>query len=105
LSITLIKSKSNCAGCKRYVAGSFIAFPKKFVENPLVIGSFLLESNQQFVLQIQESSNSPVIGCQLSICVQCVSGFEYSGVKEFALNLGQKVCLLQGKNLVRDRAR
>jgi len=48
----LVKSKSNRAGKKRYVAGSFIAFPEKFVENPLVIDSHFIENNQQVVMQI-----------------------------------------------------
>jgi len=99
----LVKSKSNRAGKKRYVAGSFIAFPEKFVENPLVIDSQFIENNQQVVMQIRDHSELPVIGCQSSIRVQRVSGLEYSSVKQFALHLGQKVCSLKGKNSVRDK--
>jgi len=73
------------------------------VENPLVIDSCFIENNQQVVMQIRESSESPVIGCQSSICVQCVSGVEYSRVKQFALRLGERVCSLQGKSSVRDK--
>ena len=99
----LVKSKSNRAGKKRYVDGSFIAFPEKFVENPLVIDSCFIENNQQVVIQIRESSESPVIGCQSSIRVQRVSGVEYSRVRQFALRLGERVCSLQGKSSVRDK--
>jgi len=41
---------SNHAGCKRYVSGSFIAFPEMFLDNPLVTDSSLIEQNQQVVL-------------------------------------------------------
>jgi len=50
----LIKSTSNHAGCKRYVSGSSIAFPETFVENPLVIDSFLIDNNQQVVTVIHQ---------------------------------------------------
>jgi len=48
----LHKSTNNRAGCKRYVNGSFIAFPEMFLDNPLVIDSSLIEHNQQVVLRI-----------------------------------------------------
>jgi len=54
----LHKSTNNLAGCKRYVNGSFIAFPEMFLDNPLVIDSLLIEYNQQVVLHIQEKSDS-----------------------------------------------
>jgi len=46
----LSKSTNNCSGCKRYVSGSFIAFPEMFLDNPLVTDSSLIEQNQQVVL-------------------------------------------------------
>jgi len=48
----LAKSNSNCAGCKHYVPGSFIAFPEQFMDNPLVIDSYLINSNQQILIQV-----------------------------------------------------
>jgi len=45
---------NNHAGCKRYVSGSFIAFPEIFLDKPLVIDSSLIEHNQQVVLHIWE---------------------------------------------------
>jgi len=48
----LKKSTSNKAGCKRYVTGSFIAYPEKFVENPLVVDSYLINNDKQFLLPV-----------------------------------------------------
>jgi len=62
----LMKSTSNKAGCKRYVTGSFIAYPETFVENPLVVDSFLINNDKQFLIQVQEESLSPIIGTQSS---------------------------------------
>jgi len=93
---------SNCAGCKRYVSGSFIAFPEMFLDKPLVIDSSFIEHNQQVVLLIWEKSDSAVIGLQSSINIQHVSGLEYIHLKQRAIKLGQKVKSLQGNNCVRD---
>jgi len=46
------KSTSNKAGCKRYIPGSFIAFPEKVVENPLVIDSCLIDERSQALVQV-----------------------------------------------------
>ena len=48
----LKKSTNNKAGCKRYVTGSFIAYPEKFVENPLVVDSYLINNDKQFLLPV-----------------------------------------------------
>jgi len=66
----LAKSNSDCAGSKHYVPGSFIAFPEQFLENPLVIDSYIINNNQQILIQVQEKSDLPIIGLQSSICVQ-----------------------------------
>ena len=66
----LTKSNSNKAGCKRYVNGSFIAYPETFVQNPLVVDSYLISNDKQFLIQVQEDSLSPVIGTQSSIRIQ-----------------------------------
>jgi len=99
----LTKSKSNKAGCKRYVTGSFIAYPETFVQNPLVVDSYLISNDKQFLIQVQEDSLSPVIGTQSSIRIQHIEGVEYCKIRESALRLGKKVASLRGKNSVRDK--
>jgi len=99
----LRKSTNNCAGCKRYINGSFIAFPEMFLLNPLVIDSSLIERNQQVVMQICEQSDSAVIGLQSSIRIQHISGVEYSSLRQTALKLGQEIKSLHGNNSVRDK--
>ena len=99
----LHKSTNNRAGCKRYVNGSFIAFPEMFLENPLVIDSSLIDQNQQVVLQIREKNDSAVIGLQSSIRIQHINGVEYSCLKQSALKLGQEIKSLHGNNCVRDK--
>jgi len=44
----LSKLNSNWAGCKHFVHGSFIAYPEKYIKNPLVINSFLIGNKYQF---------------------------------------------------------
>jgi len=99
----LRKSTNNHAGCKRYVNGSFIAFPEMFLENLLVIDSSLIDHNQQVVLQIREKNDSAVIGLQSSIQIQHINGVEYSSLKQSALKLGQEIKSLHGNNCVRDK--
>jgi len=45
-------SKSFRAGCKRFVPGSFVAYPERYVNNPLVIDSNFIESNKQVLLHV-----------------------------------------------------
>ena len=99
----LLQSKSNRAGCKRFVSGSFIAYPEKSVKNPLVIDSFLLDNHQQIVIQVREKSFAPVIEVQSSIRIQHMVGKEFCCLRQSALRLGKKVSELHGKNSVRDK--
>ena len=59
--------KSFRAGCKRFVPGSFIACPEKYVDNPLVVDSSFIEKDKQVLLHVQEQSTSLVIGVQSTI--------------------------------------
>jgi len=55
-----VHSNSNKAGSKHYVPGSFIAFPEKYLENPLVINSFLIGKDEQVLIQVQEKNLLPI---------------------------------------------
>jgi len=71
-------SKSYRAGCKRFVPGSFVAYPEKYVDNPLVVDSSFIEKDKQVLLHVQEQSASLVIGVQSTIRIQRFSGSKYS---------------------------
>jgi len=68
---------SNQAGSKHFVPGSFIAFPEKCLENPLVIDSFLIGKDEQVLIQVQEENSSPIIDIQSTICIQHMVGKDY----------------------------
>jgi len=73
----LLESPSNQAGSKHYVSGSFIAYPEKYLENPLVIDSFLIKNNQQILTQVKEKNTSAIIDVQSTIHVQHMVGKDY----------------------------
>jgi len=81
----LSKSISNKAGCKRYVPGSFIAYPEKFMPNPVVVDSYLINNNQQLLMKVEDNSVSPVIGLQSSIRIQHMEGEEYCSIRQCGL--------------------
>jgi len=39
----LFRLQSNHTGCRRYIPGSFIAYPERYVNNPLVVDSSLIQ--------------------------------------------------------------
>jgi len=55
---SLSTAKSNHTLCQRYVPGSFIAYPENCVENPIIVDSSLLQSNEQLLLQVCEENQS-----------------------------------------------
>jgi len=71
-------SDSNKAGCKRYIPGSFIAFPEKILDNPLVIDTCLIDERSQAMVWVQEQNQTSVVGMQSTIRIQHMSGIEYS---------------------------
>jgi len=73
----LVHLHSNQAGSKHFVPGSFIAFPEKYLENPLVIDSFLMGKDQQVLIQVQEENSLPIIDIQSTICIQHMVGKDY----------------------------
>jgi len=54
-------------GCRRYIPGSFIAYPERYVNNPLVVDSSLIQQNKQVLLHVYEDSMSTTVGIQSSI--------------------------------------
>jgi len=99
----LLESKSNCAGCKCYIQGSFIAYPERYLSNVLVVDSSLIENNKQVLINVEDNSNLDDIIVKSTICIHHISGNEYTSLRRKALNFGKKIAQLRGYNSVCDK--
>jgi len=96
----LLESKSNHAGCKHFVWGSFIAYPDHYLSNVLVIDSSLIQNSKQVSINVKDKSNLDDITIKSTICIHHISGSKYTCLRRKALNFGEKVALLHGYNSV-----
>jgi len=70
----LLESKSNHAGCKCYIQGSFIAYPERYLSNVLVVNSSLIENNKQVLINVEDNSNLDDIIIKSTIRIHHISG-------------------------------
>jgi len=63
----LLESDSNKAGCKRFITGTFIAYPERYVTNALVISMSLISTDSQVLISVKEQNICNDITVQSSI--------------------------------------
>jgi len=67
---SLLESKSNHAGCKYFVPGSFFNYPESYVSDALVINSALISDGEQVLINVEEHNVLSDIEFKSSICIQ-----------------------------------
>jgi len=92
----LLQSNSNQAGSKCFVSRSFIAYPEKYLESPLVIDGLLINNNQQILIQVKENNSSAIIDVQSTICNMLGKDYCRSSSRECS-EIGIESCIVVKK--------